>query len=78
MGKLAEIAFCRTERKSGAGYRGFAVSYDPSVTIEEDLKRRDTTMNSMAMELPTGEVLDPFDGRGDIVKKDPGNLGTFL
>lgn len=68
-GKLAEIAFCRTERKSGAGYRGFAVSYDPSVTIEEDLKRRDTTMNSMAMELPTGEVLDPFDGRGDIVKK---------
>ena len=67
--QLAEIAFCRTERKSGSGYTGFAVSYDPSVTIEEDLKRRDTTMNSMAMELPTGELFDPFGGRADIGKQ---------
>ena len=49
-GQDCEIAFARTERKTGAGYRGFAVSYDESVTIEEDLYRRDTTMNSMQRE----------------------------
>lgn len=67
-GKTAEVAFARRERKTGKGYRGFDVIFDPSVTIEEDLYRRDTTMNSIAMELPKGNLLDPYGGREDIRK----------
>ena len=65
-GVRREVAFARRERKTGTGYRGFAVAFDPSVTIEEDLYRRDTTMNAMAMELPTEELFDPYGGRADI------------
>ena len=65
-GVRREIAFARRERKTGAGYRGFAVAFDPSVTIGEDLYRRDTTMNAMALELPEGILLDPYGGRADI------------
>ena len=43
-GEKCEVAFARTERKTGRGYTGFAVSFDPDVTIEDDLFRRDTTM----------------------------------
>ncbi len=68
-GKDCEIAFARTERKTGAGYRGFAVSYDESVTIEEDLYRRDTTMNSMALELPTKQLIDPYGGQLDVERR---------
>ena len=68
-GKKCEIAFARKERKTGSGYKGFAVSYDTSVTIEDDLYRRDTTMNSMALELPSGILLDPYYGRLDIENK---------
>lgn len=65
-GERREIAFARRERKTGEGYRGFDVAFDPSVTIEEDLYRRDTTMNAMALELPEGILLDPYGGRADI------------
>ena len=65
-GARREVAFARRERKTGMGYRGFAVAYDPSVTIGEDLYRRDTTMNAMALELPTEELFDPYGGRADI------------
>ena len=65
-GVRSEVAFARRERKTGAGYRGFDVVFDPSVTIEDDLYRRDTTMNAMAVELPAGELLDPYGGRADI------------
>ena len=65
-GVRCEVAFARRERKTGSGYRGFEVISDPSVTIEEDLYRRDTTMNAMAMELPSGELHDPYGGRVDI------------
>ncbi len=65
-GKLREVAFARKERKEGAGYRGFSVDYDASVTVEEDLYRRDTRMNSMAYELPEGTLLDPYGGEADI------------
>ena len=68
-GKKCEIAFARREKKTGPGYRGFAVFCDATVTIEEDLYRRDTTMNSMAWELPNGRLLDPYDGQADIQKK---------
>ena len=65
-GERREVAFARKEHKTGAGYRGFAVSFSPSVTIEEDLYRRDTTMNSLALKLPLGRLLDPYGGRADI------------
>ena len=66
-GVRREVAFARRERKTGAGYRGFDVIFDPTVTIEEDLYRRDTRMNAMAIELPEGALLDPYGGRADLV-----------
>ena len=65
-GVRREVAFARRERKTGAGYRGFDVAFDPTVTIEEDLYRRDTRMNAMALELPSGDLHDPYGGRSDI------------
>lgn len=61
-----EYALARTERKTGTGYHGFETFYDPSVTLEDDLQRRDLTINSMAMDLKTGDVIDPFGGRKDL------------
>lgn len=60
-----EYALARTERKSGPGHRGFEVHSDPSVTLEEDLSRRDLTINAMA-ETVSGELVDPFGGRADL------------
>jgi len=60
-----EYALARTERKSGKGYNGFTVETD-SVTIEEDLMRRCLTINSMAKDLVTGEIIDPFGGQEDL------------
>ena len=65
-GESCEVAFARTEKKSGHGYHGFVVSFDPLVTIEEDLFRRDTTMNAMAIEILTGKIVDPFNGENDV------------
>lgn len=65
-GRQAEVAFARKERKTGSGYGGFAVEYDPSVTVEEDLYRRDTTMNALAMELPEQTLIDLYGGAKDI------------
>ena len=67
--KLCEVAFARTEKKIGAGYRGFSVDFNPTVTIEEDLFRRDTTINAMAINILTDELIDPFNGRADIINK---------
>ncbi|MDQ3617755.1 MAG: multifunctional CCA tRNA nucleotidyl transferase/2'3'-cyclic phosphodiesterase/2'nucleotidase/phosphatase, partial [Pseudomonadota bacterium] len=53
-----EYALARTERKSGRGYRGFVVDADPSVTLEEDLGRRDFTINAIA-EADDGTLVDP-------------------
>ncbi len=60
-----EYALARTERKSGHGYRGFRVQAAPSVTLEEDLRRRDLTINAMA-ESETGELIDPYGGVSDL------------
>ena len=60
-----EYALARTERKSGRGYRGFVVDSDPSVTLEEDLGRRDFTINAIA-EGEDGALVDPFNGAGDL------------
>lgn len=65
-GHHAEVAFARKEEKQGEGYRGFAVEYGKDVTLEEDLYRRDTTINSLAMELPGGEIFDLYGGKKDI------------
>ena len=60
-----EYALARTERKTGAGYHGFQFHADPEVTIEEDLRRRDLTVNAIAID-EQGAVVDPFDGVADI------------
>ena len=66
---FCEVAFARRERKIGKGYRGFDTAYDPTVTIEDDLYRRDTTMNAIAIELPEDKVIDPYNGVEDIADK---------
>jgi tRNA nucleotidyltransferase (CCA-adding enzyme) len=60
-----EYALARTERKSGRGYKGFAVHAAPDVTLEDDLRRRDLTINAMA-KAPDGSLIDPFHGRRDL------------
>ena len=60
-----EYALARVERKVAAGYHGFVVDADASVTIEQDLGRRDLTINSMAMD-EAGNVIDPYGGRRDL------------
>ena len=60
-----EYALARTERKTAPGYKGFAVHAAPDVTLEQDLERRDLTINAMA-ETPDGRVIDPFGGRRDL------------
>ena len=67
--KNCEVAFARTEKKIGTGYRGFEISFSPTVTIKQDLFRRDTTINAMAIELLSGELIDPFGGREDVLNK---------
>ena len=63
-----EYALARTERKSGPGYHGFVVHADPSVTLEEDLERRDLTINAMAMN-EAGDIIDPYGGQRDLEAK---------
>ncbi|MFY0182958.1 multifunctional CCA addition/repair protein [Stenotrophomonas sp. PUT21] len=64
-----EYALARTERKSGRGYRGFVVDADPAVTLEEDLQRRDFTINAIACDEATGERVDPYGGVRDIEQR---------
>ncbi|MBN8728036.1 MAG: multifunctional CCA addition/repair protein [Xanthomonadales bacterium] len=63
-----EYALARTERKTGRGYHGFAFDADPAVTLEQDLERRDLTINAMA-EAPDGAIVDPFGGQADLAKR---------
>ena len=60
-----EYALARTERKSGSGYHGFEFHTDVSVTLEQDLIRRDLTINAMAMD-DAGQVYDPYGGQQDL------------
>lgn len=60
-----EYALARTERKVGPGYRGFTTQFSPDVTLEEDLRRRDLTINAIA-EDSSGQIIDPFHGRRDL------------
>jgi tRNA nucleotidyltransferase (CCA-adding enzyme) len=61
-----EYALARTERKSGRGYHGFVFHASPEVTLEEDLARRDLTINAIAEDPHTGALVDPFGGRRDL------------
>jgi tRNA nucleotidyltransferase (CCA-adding enzyme) len=63
-----EYALARTERKTAPGYHGFAFHADPGVTLEQDLARRDLSINAMAQD-EDGTVIDPFGGRGDLRAK---------
>lgn len=63
-----EYALARTERKTAPGYKGFVVHADGDVTLEQDLKRRDLTINAIAM-TAGGEIIDPYGGRDDLDKR---------
>lgn len=67
-GEDFDIAIPRVDRKIGTGHKGFEITTE-GVTIEDDLKRRDFTINSIAVDLKTGQILDPFHGRQDIQNK---------
>jgi tRNA nucleotidyltransferase (CCA-adding enzyme) len=60
-----EYALARLERKVAPGYRGFVTEFSPTVTLEEDLQRRDLTINAMARDAK-GQIIDPFGGRADL------------
>jgi tRNA nucleotidyltransferase (CCA-adding enzyme) len=63
-----EHALARTERKSGSGYQGFICDFNPDITLEEDLLRRDLTINAMAQN-DDGSLVDPYHGQRDIKEK---------
>ena len=63
-----EYALARTERKSGSGYQGFNCDFNPDITLEEDLLRRDLTVNAMAQN-DDGSIVDPYNGQRDIKEK---------
>ncbi|MUK76457.1 multifunctional CCA addition/repair protein [Aliivibrio fischeri] len=63
-----EYALARTERKSGQGYKGFTCYAEPDVTLEEDLLRRDLTINAIA-QADNGELIDPYNGQQDIIDR---------
>lgn len=64
-----EYALARTERKTARGHQGFQFYTDPNITLEEDLKRRDLTINAMAKEPDTGRIIDPYQGALDLQKR---------
>src|ERR1700761_8882816 len=63
-----EYALARQERKVAPGYHGFTTGFSPDVTLEEDLKRRDLTINAMAQDTD-GTLIDPFAGQRDLAER---------
>ncbi|MGB1110438.1 MAG: multifunctional CCA tRNA nucleotidyl transferase/2'3'-cyclic phosphodiesterase/2'nucleotidase/phosphatase, partial [Gammaproteobacteria bacterium] len=63
-----EYALARTERKAGHGYHGFTVYTSPDVTLEDDLIRRDLTVNAMAKDAD-GHIIDPYQGKADLEQR---------
>ncbi len=63
-----EYALARTERKTAPGYKGFTVHASPEVSLEQDLIRRDLTINAMAM-TPEGQLIDPYGGQRDLEQR---------
>ncbi|MGD9841893.1 MAG: multifunctional CCA addition/repair protein [Steroidobacteraceae bacterium] len=64
-----EYALARTERKTGTGYHGFDTRFSPDVTLQQDLLRRDLTINAIAQDINTGELFDAYSGKEDIEAK---------
>ena len=64
-----EFALARTESKTGTGHKEFEIKADSTITIEEDLARRDITINAIAKDVLTGKIIDPFNGRKDLKNK---------
>lgn len=69
LGNDLDVSLPRRERKTGRGHRGFVVEGDPGMSFEEACSRRDFTVNAILKDPLTGEIVDPFDGRGDIGRK---------
>ena len=69
IGNDLDVSIPRRERKSGLGHRGFVVEGDPEMSFEEACSRRDFTVNAILRDILTGEIVDPFDGQGDIERK---------
>ncbi|MDM7923145.1 MAG: HD domain-containing protein [Pyrinomonadaceae bacterium] len=69
IGKDLDVALPRRERKVSRGHRGFVVEGDPDMSFEEACSRRDFAINAILKDPLTGEIVDPFDGRGDIERK---------
>jgi tRNA nucleotidyltransferase (CCA-adding enzyme) len=70
-----EYALARVERKTAPGYRGFEVRCSPDVTLEDDLLRRDLTINAMARD-DSGKLIDPYDGRADLERRQLRHVST--
>jgi tRNA nucleotidyltransferase (CCA-adding enzyme) len=64
-----EYALARTERKMAKGYHGFQFNTDTSVTLEDDLARRDLTINAMAQDIESQEIIDPYNGQKDLTNR---------
>lgn len=69
VGNDLDVSLPRRERKSGRGHRGFIIEGDPHMSFEEACRRRDFTVNAILKDAMTGEIVDPYNGRGDIQKK---------
>jgi tRNA nucleotidyltransferase (CCA-adding enzyme) len=65
-GETVDVALPRRERSIGTGHRDFAIQSGPEVSLEQDLARRDFRMNMLARALPSGELIDPYEGEADI------------
>lgn len=70
-----EYALARTEKKTAPGYKGFIVHAEPDVCLEDDLRRRDLTVNAMA-QLPDGQIFDPFGGQQDLKDRQLRHIST--
>ncbi len=68
-GETFDLALPRRERSTGAGHKDFEVQVDPRLPVEEDLSRRDFTVNAMALRLPGRQLVDPFEGKRDLGQK---------
>ncbi|MBV9240487.1 MAG: HD domain-containing protein [Acidobacteria bacterium] len=69
IGQHLDVSLPRRERKSGVGHRAFVVEGDPAMSFEDACSRRDFTINAILEDPLTGEIVDPFDGRGDIERR---------
>ncbi|HRI04159.1 MAG TPA: HD domain-containing protein [Pyrinomonadaceae bacterium] len=69
IGDDLDVSIPRRERKVSGGHRGFVVEGDPGMSFEEACSRRDFTVNAILKDILTGEIVDPFDGQGDIGRK---------